>query len=140
MAKTTLTKRLERLTNSQLAEVYNAVSERKITKFSDHTTAVKRTELALDAAEQDFTLHEGRVTIGKSGATPKGDQRRITVLAEKNPKRPGTAAHARFELYKTGQTVEDFVAACMKKFGDKRSKPIRDIGWDISMKFIRVED
>jgi hypothetical protein len=140
MAKTEMTNRLDRLTNAQLAEVYNLVSERKISKFSDHSTAVKRTELALEAAGMDFATHEGRVTVApvEKKDEIRGDQRRITVLADANPKRAGSASHARFALYKSGMVVEDYVAACAK-IGVKRAVAIRDIGWDLGMKFIQVE-
>jgi hypothetical protein len=35
----------------------------------------------------------------------------ITLLAEKNPKREGSASHARFAAYVTGQTVAEALAA-----------------------------
>ena len=35
----------------------------------------------------------------------------ITRLAENNPKRPGSQAHRRFECYRTGMTVLDFLDA-----------------------------
>lgn len=35
----------------------------------------------------------------------------IHVLATTNPKRPGTKAHAAWQLYKPGQTVAQFAAA-----------------------------
>jgi hypothetical protein len=41
----------------------------------------------------------------------------ITLLADKNPKREGSAAHARFELYKTGQTVAEALAAGLTTSG-----------------------
>ena len=34
----------------------------------------------------------------------------ITVRARKNPKKPGTLAHQVFELYRSGQTVAEFVS------------------------------
>lgn len=35
----------------------------------------------------------------------------ITVLVDKNPKREGSASHARFEFYKSGQTVKEALEA-----------------------------
>ena len=58
------------------------------------------------------------------------DGRRITVLAPTNPKRPGSAAHARFALYRTGMTVAEFVAAGGRAV---------DLNWDVPHKFIRVD-
>ena len=139
MAKTELTKRLERLSNSELAQIYNEVSERKITKFSDHTTAVRRTQLVLEKAGLDFSKHDGRITVGEASAPLRGDRRVITVLAKENPKRAGTVANTRFALYKNGMVVEDFVALCAKKIGDDRAKSMRDLNWNMGMGYIKVE-
>ena len=35
----------------------------------------------------------------------------VTVLVDANPKRAGSAAHARFDLYTSGQTVAEALAA-----------------------------
>lgn len=53
----------------------------------------------------------------------------IKVVRAKNPKRPGSAAHARFDLYKPGMTVDEFLAA-----GGWRA----DISWDLRQGFIEV--
>ena len=58
------------------------------------------------------------------------DDALITVLTEKNPKRPGSAAFERFKLYRTGMTVGDFLRA-----GGTRA----DISWDRSHKFITLD-
>lgn len=52
----------------------------------------------------------------------------VTVLVP-NPKRPGSLTHARFELYKTGQTVGEFLAA-----GGRRV----DLKWDEEHKFVSI--
>jgi hypothetical protein len=46
-----------------------------------------------------------------AGRTNKHAGKKITLVAKENPKREGTAAHAIFALYKTGQTVEQFLEA-----------------------------
>ena len=46
-----------------------------------------------------------------AGRTNKHAGKKITVVAKENPKREGTAAHDIFSLYKTGQTVEQFLEA-----------------------------
>lgn len=51
----------------------------------------------------------------------------IEVLVP-NPKKPGSRAFVRFELYKTGQTVDDFLKA-----GGQRV----DVNWDLDHDFIR---
>lgn len=53
----------------------------------------------------------------------------ITVLVTRNPKRLGSRRHARFALYRTGQTVDEYVAA-----GGHRL----DLGWDIEHQYIKV--
>lgn len=65
------------------------------------------------------------------GKREANGQRTITVMAQNNPKREGTAAHARFNLYKTGMTVEAFLAA-----GGTRA----DVNHDSSHGFIRLEN
>jgi hypothetical protein len=41
----------------------------------------------------------------------KSDERVITLKTTENPKRAGTSAHGRFGLYRTGMTVNEFIAA-----------------------------
>lgn len=53
----------------------------------------------------------------------------IKVLVAKNPKRPTSAAGKRFDLYKLGMTVAQFLAA-----GGWRA----DIWWDAKQGFIEV--
>jgi len=53
----------------------------------------------------------------------------ITLLAKENPKRPGSEARDRFDLYKNGMTVAQFQA--------KGGKAI-DISWDLKHGFIKV--
>lgn len=48
---------------------------------------------------------------------------------EKNPKRPTSAAGKRFDLYKPGMTVAEFLKA-----GGWRA----DINWDLKQRFIEV--
>lgn len=57
---------------------------------------------------------------GKGGRALHASDARITIQ-KANPKRPGTKAHARYELYRTGQTVADFLEA-----GGRRA----DLRWD----------
>jgi hypothetical protein len=64
----------------------------------------------------------------------------ITVLAEKNPKKAGSAAAAIFEFYKSGQTVGDFFAATAGfSFKDKkRPGTYADITYDVGHGYIKV--
>lgn len=54
----------------------------------------------------------------------------ILVLSEKNPKRPSSKAYQRFDLYKTGMTVGDFI---------KAGGTYGDLAWDADRKFISVD-
>ena len=54
---------------------------------------------------------------------------KITVLVEENPKRTGGKAHARFALYRTGMTVDEFVSA---------GGTYADLQYDSDHKFISV--
>lgn len=64
----------------------------------------------------------------------------ITVLAEKNPKKAGSAAAAIFEFYQSGQTVGDFFAATASfSFKDKkRPGTYADITYDVGHGYIKV--
>ena len=59
------------------------------------------------------------------------DGDKIKILVAKNPKRSGSAAHARFALYKPGMTVAEFLKA-----GGWRA----DIRWDVTQGFIGIEN
>ena len=54
----------------------------------------------------------------------------IKVLSEKNPKRPTSKAYSRFEFYKTGMTVGEFI---------KAGGTYGDLAWDLNRKYIEVE-
>ena len=63
------------------------------------------------------------------------DTARIKVLVPENPKREGSAAHARFAHYYGSATVGNFVTAT----GNRR-KALQDITWDVAHGFIKVTD
>ena len=58
-----------------------------------------------------------------------GDDRKIVVLAERNPKRPGTASYKRFALYKKAATVGEYL-----ELGGSRT----DLKWDLQRKHIKL--
>lgn len=64
----------------------------------------------------------------------------ITVLAEKNPKKAGSAAASIFEFYQSGKTVGDFFAAtAAHEFnGKKRPATYADITYDVGHGYIKV--
>lgn len=141
MAKT-LEARLDKQGNTTLAAIYNLVAERPVSKFSDHSTAVKRTLAALEARSRDFVVgDDGLVRLVDAGATPRsgrdGDERTITVVAEKNPKAKGSKSERRFALYRTGMTVGEYITAA-SKLGGGRRKAVRDLTWDSTHDFIKI--
>lgn len=65
------------------------------------------------------------------------DLRTIKVMVAANPKRPGTKAHPRFELYgKGGQTVAAYHAACIAAGHGGYTRV--DIAWDLRHGFITL--
>lgn len=63
-------------------------------------------------------------------ARPGAGGRRIQVLCT-NPKRPNSEAAERFNLYKNGMTVGEYIAA-----GGRQ----RDVTWDVKQGYIRIVD
>ncbi len=130
-----LSARLGELNNAQLVELYNQVSDREVSKFSDHTTAVKRTQMALEARGLDFSVADSGTVAPATGPTREGDDRKITVVADGNPK--GSKSEARFALYRDGMTVGEYVLA-VKALGRTRRVAIRDIMWDAEHEYIKL--
>jgi hypothetical protein len=142
MTSKTLEARLDALTNAQLAHVYNSAADRQVSKFADHSTAVKRTLAVLTEKGLDFTADGATITVGPKSAAPakagrEGDDRKITVATDSNPKAKGSKSFKRFGLYKNGMTVGEYVAAA-SKLGGGRRKAIRDITWDTAHGFIKL--
>lgn len=61
----------------------------------------------------------------------------ITVLVANNPKKPGSASAARFNLYKPGITVAAYKAA-VKAAGQPYALAAADLRWDVRHKFISI--
>jgi hypothetical protein len=53
--------------------------------------------------------------------------KKLTILVPENPKREGSASHARFALYKNGMTYEACLAAGITN---------GDVHWDLAHEFI----
>lgn len=65
---------------------------------------------------------------GKEKAKNLSDPRIITAFIP-NPKRPGSAAHERYNLYVAGMSVDQAIAAGIKR---------ADIAWDLAREFISL--
>lgn len=64
--------------------------------------------------------------------------RRIRVLASENPKREGSDSSVRFDQYRTGMTVQEYIDAC-----DQLKVPnyaLSDITWDLERHYIALYD
>lgn len=140
---------IAKLTLTQLATIYNNVAENPIKKFADRATAEKRTTTALAAAGR-ILVEDGQggwkiAEVGVKAATRVGSGRHseafpegyaITVLAATNPKKAGTAAAARFALYKTGMTVGEYRAAVKAAFPGFDC--LRDLRFDTERGYVSV--
>lgn len=62
---------------------------------------------------------------------------KITAVIE-NPKKPGSRAHSCFSIYRAGQTVAEFIAACGEA-GIPEKEAKANIAWDRRKGFITVE-
>lgn len=71
-------------------------------------------------------------TTGAGSGRPKRMQedQKITLLVDKNPKRPGSNAASVFDLYKNGMTVKQALDAGI---------PRGHMNWDLDHGFIKVE-
>jgi hypothetical protein len=62
---------------------------------------------------------------------------KITAVVE-NPKKSGSRAHACFSIYRAGQSVSDFIAACAEA-GIPEKEARSNIAWDRRKGFITIE-
>jgi len=72
----------------------------------------------------------GGAPRGPRPSVPKTDPR-IIVHVQPNPKRPGAAAHARYEAYEVGISVSEAM---------RRGVTVADVKYDLSRGYIRLED
>jgi len=120
-----------------------AEEKRKERERKDKAAANKRAWRAAKKAALDRAVGKAKASTKKGKPTAKAKPAKtakpkkgkfdhaakITVLAEKNPKRPGTDSHRRFALYRSGMTVADY-------FAKGGSAP--DLLWDLHHKFIKL--
>ncbi len=75
--------------------------------------------------------HRARSTATTGGRRTWPADGIIRVLAETNPKKPGSESHTRFQLYEDGITVAAYY--------ERGGRPA-DISWDSDRGFVRVDD
>lgn len=88
-------------------------------------------------AEDATDLGDLFLVAAPERAAPAGADASITVLAEANPKREGSSAHARFALYKKAKTVGEYIDACVAA-GHERRKARLDLRHDIEHGYIAI--
>lgn len=145
------------LSISQLVDIYNQlVTEKPVKKFKDKATALARTRSVIEAANMVLVFdadggyeianrpaEKAKAASKRKGHSPKPlwpETARIRVLVEKNPKRKGSMAARRFEHYRDGMTIGEYLDAVEGLTSeDPRYTNRRDIVWDERHGFIRVE-
>ena len=71
--------------------------------------------------------------VARDPNAPRASRRmdnRVIVSVAPNPKKITSASHARYELYKVGQTIDEFL---------KAGGTTADVNWDIDRGFVVVE-
>lgn len=120
---------LEAVPTADLVNTYNQLSGKSTKKFATRAKGI----------EQVWGL------IGETAATPEPVAKKratgrkdsldglatITLLVDENPKRPNTQAHAHWEKYQNGITVD--------KLQKGRGVPLSDIRWNLDKGFIALE-
>jgi hypothetical protein len=109
-----------------LVDVFNALTESGVKKFESRAIGMKRLMAVLATTARDGSAlipaaevsavvipptKENKVSDTNGRAPKHPTTSIINLLADKNPKRDGSAAHGRFAAYQTGMTVEAALAA-----------------------------
>lgn len=138
------TDKLAQYGSKSLVELYNALASREnsppVNKFQDKDTGLRRIGLKLIELAKSAPVLSSTAQPKEEKKVPddsnRGRKRRyaddqvITVLADKNPKREGSAAHDRFAKYRSGMTVAQAVAAGVTR---------GDLTFDADHSFIKIE-
>lgn len=107
---------------AELVAFYNEHADKPVKKFVDRATAEKRVAALI------ATLAPAKKATKQGAGSAEHRAKKIRVLVKGNPKF-GTAA-VRFELYKTGMTVGEYVAA---------GGQVRDVCWDAKQGWISLQ-
>jgi len=139
---------LSSLSLAKIVELYNALSDRPVKKFSDRDTAERRLQKLMDTegcyVGEDKFLHDLDDTVSDERRRGAGrgyfsEDQVIEVLAPCNPKRARSKAHQIFALYRTGMTVGEFLDRAQALQPDKpRFRQRADLCWNVDHGHIRV--
>ena len=111
--------------------------DRRLTKRKDFVMA-KKAKKVEDQVDGEGAEGETTEKVARSARTKVDTAAIISFLsdkdgnpysAENNPKRPGSASHDRFKLYREGMTVGEAIEAGLKR---------DDITWDVNKQYISI--
>lgn len=94
--------------------------------------------MATSAAKKAKPARTPKAKVARKSAVAKategrsiyGEDMKIKLLVEDNPKRKGSESHRRFDKYKTGQTVAEALKAGVTR---------GDLIWDVNHDFISIK-
>lgn len=64
--------------------------------------------------------------------------KKITIIREKNPKMPSSRAHARYEIYRSVKTSDEYVAKCLELGLGSRREILGDLAYDSKQHSIKL--
>jgi len=112
-----------------LYESYKKAESEAVEKAKKKAEAAKpKPEKAPKAPKEPKAAKEPKEGRGRKPAFDK--DAKITVVSEKNPRRPGCPGHASFEVYKNGMTVAEYL--------DTPQGETCHLRWDVDHGFITL--
>lgn len=119
---------LQDVPTAALVNEFNELSGKSIKKFENREKAVDRVwELISEIAKAPKDQPNKR-EVGVSVKINKDAE--IRIIETTNPKRPNSSAYARYEKYRNGMKVEDYLT--------KHGGQLADIRWDTGKGFIEL--
>lgn len=115
---------------SSLVACYNELTGKSIKKFATRQKGITQTWAAI----QEVSAAPAEVPRQSTSAgrqSPLNKKATIHVQVTENPKRDGSSAHARYELYREGMTIDAYL---------KAGGHLADIRWDTSKNFISIKE
>lgn len=140
------TTELKEMTLRQLVDLYNEITGNSLKKFKDKPTAIARVEKAQDEQREQLDREIAAEINGEVNAAPleeapttkgrgriKFDDTDILVANQfDNPKRPGTKAHANFQM------CLDFVGYTIAEFREAGGS-LRELNYNVEREFFCLE-
>lgn len=120
-----------------------------MTSKTQKSSAVSEPQVVVDP-HAEAGLPDDYETVPQAAPAPQVGRRSdideksvVELLKASNPKRAGGVSRARFDLYRTGMTVGEYLDAAFalekdKSYGRKRFRYLADIRWDTERSFIRL--